>query len=330
MRELVLFRCDAGAEHGLGHLSRCLTLAGAFAGYGFRSRFAINAPDSLLERVITAGHEVAKINVPIGPLDDPSEWAAAGAGLMILDSKAVTRDYAAVCRAIAPVVCFDDEVARDLPCDVLINNHPWACADDYGQRAGRKLLFGPKFNTVRADFFAPPLTRRGLLITLGGEDPANHTAWLIEQLAADIGNLPTLVVIGPAHSNPETIQFVCKSMLPDAEVHLAPATLVPFALRCHIAISAAGTTCYELAASGVGMAVLAVEEHQARLADEMVSKGAALSLGRYNDIDKEKVRKTYAELVHPATHASLAAAGRSLFPTPGADAIVSELQDFLK
>lgn len=328
--ESALFRCDAGAKHGLGHLSRCLTLAGALAKQGVKSRFAINAPDSLADRIIAAGHEVARVGVPLGPLDDPGEWPASGVGLLILDSKGITQDCAAACKAIAPVVCFDDEVARDLPCDVLINNNPWACADDYGQRAGRKLLLGPKFNTVRAEFFAPPSERHGLLITLGGEDPDNHTTWLIEQLVADIGHLPTVIVIGPAHPDPESVQNVCKTMLPHAEVNFAPATLAPLVLRCHIAISAAGTTCYELAAGGVAMAVLAVEEHQARLADTMVSKGAALSLGRYNDIEKEKVRKTYADLVRPQTAASLAMAGRSLFPRPGIDAIVFELRDFLK
>jgi UDP-2,4-diacetamido-2,4,6-trideoxy-beta-L-altropyranose hydrolase len=212
---------------------------------------------------------------------------------------------------------------------VLINNHPWARLDDYGLRVGRKLLLGSRFNTVRQEFFSPPLMRNGLLITFGGEDPANHTTWLIEALASEIGRMPTVVVIGPAHPNTEAVQSACELLLPEAEIHLAPATLVPFAHLCHIAVSAAGTTCYELAASGIAMAVLAVEEHQSRIAEEMVSAGAALSLGRFGEIDKEMARRTYADLACPAIAEDLAAAGRTLFPAPGADAIADVLIDFL-
>ncbi|MEW6593795.1 MAG: hypothetical protein AB1413_02880 [Thermodesulfobacteriota bacterium] len=314
----------------MGHLSRCLTLAGAFAEAGISSRFLINAPSSLLARVAGAGHQVTPSAVPVGIKDDPASWNAEDCSLLILDSKALTPSFVETCRAFAPVLCFDDEAPRDFPCDVLINNHPWARADDYGQQSGRKLLLGSAFNTVHPDFFVSREQLHGLLITLGGEDPHNHTGWLIEQLAGNIGELSTEIVVGPAHPAPEMVQLACKRWLPHAEVHIGPSSLVPFAWRSHIAISAAGTTCYELAAAGVAMAVLAVEDHQERLAASMVAGGAALSFGSHGTLDAGRVRNVFADLVQPAISAELAAAGRRMFPAPGITAIVDELKPLIQ
>lgn len=329
MKKMAIFRCDAGREHGLGHLSRCLSLASALAETGISSHFVVNAPASLLTRVANAGHEVTLSDVPVGREDDPRAWGGSG-DLMILDSKALTPFHVEACRAIAPVVCFDDEVSRDLSCDVLINNHPWAHVDEYGQRPGRGLLLGTAFNTVHPDFFGAPSKRHGLLISLGGEDPHNYTGWLIEQLATVIGDLPTAIVIGPAHPAPDAVQLACKARLPRAEIHVAPPTLVPLVFRSHIAISAAGTTCYELAAAGVAMAVLAVEDHQERLAAAVVAGGAALSLGRHDTLDEGRVRTVFTDLMRPATSAELAAAGCTMFPLSGITAIVAELRSLLR
>lgn len=325
----VLFRCDAGAQHGLGHLSRCLTLANAFSKQGVRSLFVVNAPEHVSKRVSAEGHQIVRVGVPLGPKDDPRNWFMAGVKLIILDSKSINQSYVAACQALAPVGYFDDEIARDLMCDLIINNHPWASTNDYGQQTGRRLLLGPRFNTVRPEFFKPTSERHGLLITLGGEDPSNDTTWLIEELAEAIGHTPTMVVIGPAHPNIKAVQSVCKRLLPESEVYLAPPTLVPLTQRCRFAISAAGTTCYELAAAGVAMAVLAVEDHQVRLAEKISAMGVALKIKLHDDGNKDNVRSTYANLINPKTTAALAAASRQFLPRPGVDLIVGELFNFI-
>ena len=325
----VLFRCDAGLKHGLGHLSRCLTLADALTHAGIRSGFVVHAPEGIRRRVSDAGHEVVAAEAPIGTGDKPAGWMTEGARVVVVDSKDNTVYYTARCRALRPVVCFDEKISRELPCDVLINNHIWARRLDYDVQAGRRLLIGPAFNTVHPSYFGLAEPRRGLLITLGGEDPLNHTVWLIDTLADAIGMLPTLVCIGPAHPDPDSVFLVCKKRLPAAEVFVSPPSLVNLAARCHLALSAGGITCYELAAAGIASAVLAVEEHQVRLTTAMEAAGAALSLGEPDKMDKQSVRQTFTKLQQPDTVASLRSAGRSLFPQPGAPAIVAELREFL-
>ena len=329
IKATVLFRCDAGLKHGLGHLSRCLTLADALAHAGIQSGFVVHAPEGIRRRVSDAGYEVVATEASIGADDEPPGWIAEGARLVVVDSKDNTASYTARCRALRPVVCFDEKISRELPCDVLINNHIGARRSDYDVRTDRRLLIGPAFNTVHPSYFGLAEPRRGLLITLGGEDPLNHTVWLIDALADAIGTLPTLVCIGPAHPDPDSVFLVCKKRLPAAEVFVSPPSLVSLAARCHLALSAGGITCYELAAAGIASAVLAIEEHQVRLAAAMVAAGAALFLGKSDRIDRKSVRQTFAKLQHPHTVDSLRSAGQSLFPHPGAPAIVAELREFL-
>jgi UDP-2,4-diacetamido-2,4,6-trideoxy-beta-L-altropyranose hydrolase len=325
----VLFRCDAGLKHGLGHLSRCLTLADTMARAGIQSAFVVHAPEGIRRRVLDAGYAVVAAEAPIGTGDEPAGWIAEGTRVVVVDSKDNTASYTARCRALRPVACFDEKISRELLCDVLINNHIWARLSDYDVRTDRRLLIGPAFNTVHPSYFGLAEPRRGLLITLGGEDPLNHTAWLIDALADAIGTLPTLVCIGPAHPDPDSVLLVCKKRLPATEVFVSPPSLVSLAARCHLALSAGGSTCYELAAAGIASAVLAIEEHQVRLVTAMVAAGAALSLGKSDRMDKQSVRQTFASLQQPDTAASLRSAGRSLFPQPGAPAIVAELREFL-
>lgn len=320
--EIVLLRCDAGAKHGLGHLSRCMTLAATLSNAGAELRLVLHAPDSIKARVIEAGYTVVNVDADVGA-DNPADWLASDVCLLVIDSKEVIGDYVELCRTRCAVACFDDEISRILPCDMLINNNVWANRTDYQSFSGRRLLMGPLFNTVNPAYFALVGRRRnGLLITLGGEDPHNHTAWLVKTLANKIGNLPTHVCIGPAHPDPGAVVQSCKDYLPHAAIHCAPASLLDVAAQCHIALSAGGTTCYELSAAGIAMAVLAVEDHQSRLQSALERAGAALSLGAFDALNADEVLCVYDDLINPLIASRMVAAGKQLFPNPGVGQIV--------
>ncbi|MEK9969917.1 MAG: hypothetical protein VW600_12335 [Ferrovibrio sp.] len=327
MTHTVLFRCDAGPEHGLGHLSRCLTLAQAFAAVKQPCLFKVHAPDHILARVRNAGFDVSFCRHPVGHTDEMEPWdIPASIRTIILDSKNISHDLVARCSATAIVTCIDDEVSRDLPCHFTINNHPWASSGDYTALPDRQLLIGPGYNTVAAAYFSAASPRRfGLMISLGGEDPHNHTAWLISLLSPMIQNIPVTIIIGPAHPAAKATCELARDLIPHADIALAPASLAPFAERSHIAIGAAGTASYEFAAAGIAMALIAVEDHQMRLAQTMAREGAALMMGSHDALDAIQARDTYIRLTQSDTIRNLSASGKKLFPAPGADRIVNAI-----
>lgn len=324
-----MLRCDAGSKHGLGHLSRCMTLAAAFQTVGIVPRLVVNTPPAIAERLVAAGFLFIHADASVG-LDDPAEWISPETALVVIDSKDATAEYVGACRTRCPVVCIDDEVARSLPCDAVINNNPWALAQDYS--SDQLLLLGPTYNTVNPAYYLlhGGTRRRGLLISLGGEDPNDRTSWLVKTLAPSIGSLPVHVCIGPAHPDSEAVAAACSSAPFPATIHRSPPTLVQLASICHLAISAGGTTCYELAAAGIPMAILAIEEHQQRLQSAMVQAGAALSLGGEGDLVPAKVHEAMALLREERILVGLAAAGRGMFPAAGAASIVAGLAPLIE
>lgn len=323
----LLIRCDAGAHHGFGHLSRCLNIAVHAREAKLTVRFVCQAPDEILLRIRSAGFDVTPVENATGS-DDPNNWMFDDVDFLLVDSKEMDARYIERLSSRASVICIDDEVARDLPCRAVINNNIWARASDYHRREGRDLWLGPKYNTIHPAYFGMAADRReGLLISLGGEDPHDHTSWLVHTLRDLIASMPVHVCIGPAHPAQERAIALCREAVPDAVIHRAPSSLIEPISHCSLALTAGGTTCYELAAAGVAMAVLAVEDHQVTMRDALVRHGAALSLGTHADLGVGMARQVMLQLREPALATKLAQSAKILFNSSGITHIVQEIKD---
>lgn len=319
-----MFRCDAGADHGLGHLSRCVAIADAVTTQGGMTRFYVHADDSM--KAFVGGHEWRAAASDTGVAGDlefmQRELEHMPDSVVVVDNKRVGKEYVSALCSLRPVAQIVDGDPRESAADMTINNHPGA---ETFKGEGRFLL-GPSYNTVRPGYFAAAnkAYRKAILITLGGEDPGNHTAWILRNLGDLLANRPILVVIGPAHSGPASVEQAVENVA-GAEIHRAPRDLVALAERSEIAISAGGTTCYELAAAGIAIAAIATEPHQRELIAPLAERGALLPLGDAN-LSAETARTVVGDLLsQPALRHRIADAGRALFPAPGAPRIAVAL-----
>lgn len=318
----VAIRCDAGAHHGLGHLSRGFVVARAFIEAGARPYFVVQAPSNIFALIADNGFESVAVVEQTGQ-DEISTWLRTNTDLLILDSKEYETEYIRQCQRLVPVLCFDDEVTRDHGSDFILNNNIWSKPQDYPMRKNRELLIGPHYNTVDPKYFSMAgRSRNGVLLSLGGEDPHNHSTLLLQMLAEPLSRMPVHVCIGPAHPAPEKLWWACETYVPHATIHIAPKSLVPMMEVCHIALSAGGTTTYELAAAGIAMAILSVEDHQDILREAFVARGAALDLGSHATISATMVMDTFCDLCNGAIQNSLIEAARCMMPGPGAMQIV--------
>lgn len=336
-RPALALRCDAGADHGLGHLSRCLAIADAARQDGVATLFVMEAPATLQDLVCGRGHAVTATGAAARGTDEATAFAGAVTAAVgdrpvavLIDGKYVDAAYIEACRAARPgdrVAALDDEGLRDLPVDVLVNPHPFVGTGDYAARPGRALLLGPRYNTVRGAYFdaAGVADRRGVLITLGGEDPENHAAWLLEALADLLADHPVEVVQGPAHPDPAALHAAIAAHAPHATLTIAPPDLEAPMRRARVALSAGGTTCYELMAAGIATAVVAVEPHQRVLIGALRQLGTIIDLGGPT-LDRDATHARVQSLLSDDTLTSdLIAAGRNLFPRPGTPEITRTL-----
>lgn len=337
-------RCDAGREDGLGHLSRCLSLADALhAANTAPATFVTHAPEDVGAAAITTrGHEYLAaadhagsdedLRFMTGLLHDARQRHGAKP-LLVLDSRRIDSDYARHCGDHTVVACFDDEALRDLACDILINSNVWVSAESYPARNGRRVVAGPAYNLIREAFFDTPQRRADVskplrvLITLGGEDPQNHTRWIVETLSDLLRDHAVTIIVGPAHPDPASVRLAADRHLPEAEIVSDPAAMAPYLTAAEVAITAGGTTCYELAAARVAQAAIVIEDHQQALVDALATQGCLVPIGRYDKLDTAQARRSVARLLaSPEERATMAAAAAALFPRSGlatvADAIL--------
>lgn len=327
----IYFRCDGGREDGLGHLSRCLALADWLAAEaGVKPVFLTHAPDGLGQGFIESrGHDCLLSPALAGGdedlgfvLDELSRGAERP--ILVIDSRRIGPDYVSACRDRGAVACLDDESLRDLPCDLLINGHVWVSAESYPARAARRVLAGADYNLIPPSLFAAESQSAAtadplhVLITLGGEDPHNHTAWVVESCADLLIGLGTTIVIGPAHPTPATTKHMAQASLPRARVIESPPSLAPYIAEADLAITAGGITCYELAAARVPQLAIMVEEHQQPLVEALERHGCLLSLGSYADLPRDAARETLQRLIQSTeARSALSQAAAALFPSSG-------------
>ena len=343
----LLIRCDGGTDHGLGHLMRCLSLAESLRAEGGPvAQFLMQAPDDILQRVSDAGFSVLATSSVAGSAGHDCsqllEWCQKNGGpqatkpWVVVDGKYADPSTLVPLAEKSRLICYDDTPYRDFPATVIINAQPWTDEQDYLDRTGRWILAGGRYNAIHPDYFAAAekTDRQAVLITMGGEDPANDTAWIARTVGDMLTGYRVLVVIGPAHPDRAGAIKAIRQYLPQAEIIHAPPSLILAAERSFLALSAGGTSCCELQAAGVAVAALAVEEHQIPFIKALEHLGGIVPLAGPAPVcssrPAEPVRTILRRLLSDATWRNeRITRGKTLFPAPGGRYLARSLMEIL-
>lgn len=344
----LLIRCDAGRDHGLGHLMRCLSLAESLRAEGGPvAQFLMQAPDDIRQRVSDAGFSVLATSSVAGSAgQDCSQlvaWCQKNRGSqdanpwVVMDGKYADPSTLVPLGGVSRLICYDDAPYRDFPAAVIINAQPWTAEQDYRPRVRRRILAGGRYNAIHPDYFAAAEKndRQAVLITMGGEDPANDTAWIARTMHDMLASYRVLAVIGPAHPDRTGAVAAISQYLPKAEITHAPPSLIPAAECSFLALSAGGTSCCELQAAGVAVAALAVEEHQIPFIKALEHLGgvvplagpAPVSYPRPAEPSRTILRRLLSDDVWRNERITR---GRALFPAPGGRYLAQSLMEILQ
>ncbi|MCW0234948.1 MAG: hypothetical protein OJJ21_15210 [Ferrovibrio sp.] len=333
----VILRCDAGEQAGYGHLSRCVILAGALAAAGANPKILINGGgDAALDFATRNGIVATQAPFLFGTAADTEHLLSVlqvsrSPVIVVLDSRNLNAGHTEAITSVAPTVVLDDEALRDLPCSLLINPNFWVRVTDYPHAAAaRRILSGAAYNLINPEYFTQRSLPRSsppsrILITMGGEDPWNCTSWLIRNAADILNNWTVDVVVGPFHPDRTDVERAAE-LLTRKHLTVAPAGLTSLIASADLALTAGGTTCYELAASGVPMAAVILEPHQGKFVDRLVDHGAAMVLASFADKSTDDMRTRLKSLLaDTAVSQDLIAAGRKLFEGPGASRVAAAI-----
>jgi UDP-2,4-diacetamido-2,4,6-trideoxy-beta-L-altropyranose hydrolase len=333
----VVMRADGGARIGMGHVMRCLALAERLTARGAGVTFVTRAGEPAVAARITAGGFAVE-PVParadgVGEVDAlVGRAAAAGARAAVVDVPGLTADEQAAIRAAGLRLTVIDDLARGrFVADVVLNQNADARREAYTTAPHTRLLLGPRYALLRPVFVGrlggppgggPPR----VLVTMGGADPDNVTLDVVREADALDADFSLEAVLGPAFAHGDAIVAAARTARHPVTVHRDPADFPGLVASATLALSAAGSTCWELAHLGVPAVLVVLADNQAGNAAGLAAAGFAVSLGEAARVSGGALREALAALLaDPARRARMAAVGRGLVDGAGAARVAAEV-----
>jgi UDP-2,4-diacetamido-2,4,6-trideoxy-beta-L-altropyranose hydrolase len=204
----------------------------------------------------------------------------------------------------------------------------------YGQRErSTRLLLGTRYLMLRRDFIASterqrsvPSVARRFLVSMGGSDPDNITAKVVEMLQRmPVPGWEAIAVLRRDSPHLEALrESIRNSNLPIQLMHDADmAKLMGWA---DIAITTGGTTLWELAFMGVPAVAVTRAEHERLLLESAAAHDLAINMGPFQAVSPQQLGEVVASLAFDeARRLKMSNAGRALVDGQGASRIVSIL-----
>ncbi|MEO0589173.1 MAG: hypothetical protein AAFZ11_01290 [Pseudomonadota bacterium] len=332
-----LFRCDATAQVGFGHLSRCLALAEALRLEGVAALFAGQFDDNAQAKIGEAGFDCAALSDPVNTRearDEVGPILSDGAyDFVVLDSYQADETYLAGLAAMEPaLVAIDDfRLLAEYPCDAVLN-FTWE-APELGYLDGPALLLGPNYLLVRRTLVERraasaarerPEALRNLLVLIGGADPKGLTRRLVQILSEAHTDLCLRVIAEDTDPMKALVsQFADGSAAlprqPDISDHLAWADA---------AVTGGGLIKYESAYMGVPVAAIAQNEGQDGETQVFARAGLVYDLGLADAVSDTDLAASLDQFLGKAAlRQTMAARMREAFvPDPSANAAQTLLE----
>lgn len=284
---MFFFRADGDNKTGTGHIMRCLSLADALREKGAGCEF-ITAGPCMRPLIRERGYKCRVLDTPYDRIEEelPSFLPLLEEDrpvCVVLDSYFVTGDYMRAVKAKAPLVYIDDQNAFDYPADVVVNYNLYGKMVKYP--LGKTYLLGPRYALLRDQFrgLAPHAARKQveqILLSTGGTDQFHVALRCMEYLRENPPGAGVLYhfVLGAMNEDVERIKENAVG-LPYIRLHQQVTDMCALMMSCDMAISAGGTTLFELCACGLPTVTYVLADNQIQNADSFAREKLMLNAG---------------------------------------------------
>jgi UDP-2,4-diacetamido-2,4,6-trideoxy-beta-L-altropyranose hydrolase len=342
-RQSLLIRADANAQMGTGHLMRCLALAQAWQAQDGQAVF-ITACDSarLLKRLQDEGFQFIHLEETY---PNPGEWATTSQVLaahrgawVVLDGYHFDPAYQRRIKETGHALLVVDDMAHmdHYHADVILNQNIHADQLVYSCEPDTHLLMGTRYALLRREFWPwrgwereiLEVARR-VLVTLGGADPDNQTLKVIQALQrVRVDGLEATVVVGASSPHFQELEAAVHH-LPFTTRLIRNASNMPELMTwADIAVSAGGSTCWEIVFLGLPSVLLTLANNQQRIAEGLDKVGVSLNLGWYEEVTENQTAEALSHLVnHHQQRRQMSCNGQTLVDGMGGERVVEVLSE---
>lgn len=291
---MIAFRVDANEHIATGHLMRCIAVAAELKTRGETCIFFL-AERKGVEWLEDRGFPYVVLQSRWNHLEDElpimkemlkqysPDW-------LFVDSYQVTAEYLRQLNHCVPVLYLDDMAKIAYPVSMVLHYSDWLEDDSYQKKyAGTdtKVLVGMKFVPLREEFY-PRKEKKytgNVLVTTGGTDTYNVTGKLLKEIfEAPLSQKNVLqemtyhVIVGNMNQYKKELQALGKRY-PNIVLHYNVNTMGEMMRNSDIAISAGGTTLFELCACQIPTICFSFADNQKEFTEKMGEKQVMLYAG---------------------------------------------------
>lgn len=305
-QRVVGIRADANKTAAIGHIMRCITIAGELKKRGMRVVF-FTADEWPKEALTAAGMEQICLHTRWDWMEEELPRLGElitrlGVGTLLVDSYQVSPVYFEALRDQVKLVYLDDCFEAVYPVDLLINYNAFYTRFPYYERYGEKtkLLLGTSYVPLREEFSqaAEEIRQEGsvrtangngfsILLASGGGDSENAMLGILKKLAEReaFADVTIHVVIGAYYPRGDEMKAFADAHA-NVRVYHPCRNVAALMKLCDAAASAAGTMLFELSAMQVPTVFFQTADNQRYDSEFFAKEERMLDAG---DIRKDRV-----------------------------------------
>lgn len=299
---MIIIRCDASDQWGMGNLMRCRALAQALkeegmclAMVGPSLNFQEPGDADLFDHWLhipwlTASTENAKQLATIAEL-----WEAKA---LVIDDPRADQDFQKYLFDLnIKWLQFDGTATKPLWANWVLNALPDAQADIYlnvVQNPTTQLMLGPQYAVLRKEFAITKKAHSGttdkhILMTFGGGDDRGAIAWCLNVLAPLLNkNIRINIISGNANPrNSENLKLIEEMATEKIEYAIQPAQPWKIISACDLAVMASGTTVHEVNVFNLPMVLMSLVDNQHKPGQAWAKAVDASYLGDWTQTSSE-------------------------------------------
>lgn len=301
------FRVDANEKIATGHLVRCMSIAQEFRKQGGKCMFFL-AEDKETNRLIEQGFSYRVLNSDWNALEEETDLLIEALkeeniNFLIVDSYQATAKYLEALNQSVPVLYIDDMAKEKYNITTVLHYSNWpdehAYEESY-QNSNVDVLVGMEYIPLRDEFRADSLKKmehknntilqlsktkdvysltqsakedeikKRVLITTGGSDPYHISLGLLEEMTKHeiLKHYDIDIIVGSMYSHVEKLEEYEKN---NTKIHLHRnvKNMSDYMRNSMVAVSAGGTTLYELCACKVPTVCFSFADNQYGFTKEM-------------------------------------------------------------
>lgn len=302
MRQELYIRADANHVLGIGHVMRCSSIAEEWIGRGGECVFLV-ADEESAQIVQQCGFPSICLHSSWNDLTSEIDTLSGyirerGIAKILIDSYYVSPAYLSAVRSLAKVVY----MGNMRPVDMIINYSITADSRWFRRVYGEDViqLLGCRFFPLRQEFREVHTvvrdTVKDVLITTGGGDSC-HMALQLSRLLLQHTDLQVHVVVGAFNPDKELLNHLQEE---HSQLHLYQnvANMAELMEKCDLAISAGGSTLYELCACQVPTVTYAFADNQLAGIEGFKKQGIMESIGDVREQDANTWQSSLLAILH--------------------------------